>query len=123
MTPSAETTAWLMRSLEMAVEYEDSVEQDASQGRGMVDLPFMPACRDAYVRMLAMLREACPAATLAADIHAEMLSVFSKPIYGGVQTQYICSVIDQWLEDGGETGLPKLYDVWYRHATNRSAST
>lgn len=113
----SELTAWLVDSLKRAVLYENGTERDVAMTGGMSKLPYMPACRDAYVRMLNMLERSPDPTSCAAAIHEEMLAVFSKPIYGGVQTQFICSVIDRWLESFGHQA-EKLNEIWYRHATS-----
>jgi hypothetical protein len=113
----AEMTAWLIDSLKHAVAYENSTERQVAENGGMSKLPYMPACRDAYVRMVDMLERSPDPTACASAIHAEMLSVFSNPIYGGVQTQFICSVIDQWLLSLGYEA-ERLYQVWYSHATS-----
>lgn len=69
-----------------------------AEGPGWASAYFYPAALNAYRRMRELLA-AGASPELPKQVHAEVCGIFEQQHYGGVQLEFCCILVDEWLNE------------------------
>jgi hypothetical protein len=111
----------LQLQLEAAISYEEYMRKSLSEdNRGFAGYPFMPAALVAYRRILHVLTDERTESTKAAEVRDELLNIFTRQHYPGVQLRFICQCVDAWLESIDHTAAvqPSTVAAYEQHQLN-----